>query len=246
MKRRNKVNINSLPPELVSIIFDQVELAGTGLTAQQAFNILGGNVDEGAGAALAGLFASFMGAGGGGGGGGAAGGVGRGGRGGGTGGAAGGGGGGAEHREADSDDGFNPAHSHADEAESDWESESENSDDEEPREPAFPDGLPDDPLLPLALVSRPFLAAARTRLYRKVNLRSVWQASLLLRTINSDSVGNESLAKLIRGIKCSLDCGRSTGLSMGRGGAAVYIDILERCSRLEELIVFPTFLASTS
>jgi hypothetical protein len=78
-----------------------------------------------------------------------------------------------------------------DEEETDEEDEDEDEDDEQDRffggshrELIYPDGLPTG-LVPLSFVSRPFLHACRVTLYREVNLQTVFQASLFLRTMNA-------------------------------------------------------------
>lgn len=119
----------------------------------------------------------------------------------------------------------------------------------------YPDGLPDDPLLPLLFVSRPFLNAARMRLWRNVSISSAHHASLVRRSLESpkhaawepsdnDSMpscrGKNHLGEYVRTVRFSA----LGDVSLGRGGGQIYLDILKRCTRIEQLYMKPTFLRS--
>ncbi|ORY91720.1 hypothetical protein BCR35DRAFT_74868 [Leucosporidium creatinivorum] len=130
--------------------------------------------------------------------------------------------------------------------------EDEDSDDEA----IYPDGLPLDPLLPLLYLSRPFLHTARKKLYRRINLVSVWQASLLLRSLKApqhaarnavedseDPDGDKNhLAHLVR----SLNLDARGDMSLGRGGAEVYFELMNMCKNLEEIRILPSLLKSAT
>lgn len=111
----------------------------------------------------------------------------------------------------------------------------------------YEDGLPSCPYLPLALVNRSFLNAARTLLYgRHIHLVDIYQAHLLLRTLSEPQVSvhedepdaddeavrqQQSLSYLVRDIAFAMPGLRS----LGRGGGSVIIDIIKLCPRLERL-----------
>lgn len=84
----------------------------------------------------------------------------------------------------------------------------------------------------------------------RCSIVSVFQASLLLRSLStirsaaSDASVTDPniLPTLVRSI-----CFRQSGVvSLGRGGAEVYIDILKLCKNLEELVIIPEFLRSAT
>lgn len=118
----------------------------------------------------------------------------------------------------------------------------------------FQDGLPLDPLLPLALVSRSFLSAVRSKLYGKtIVLEDTYQSSLFLRTLENASVSSfypedepdaddEELRKrysipwLVRHLIINIDV---KTLTLARGGGSVILDILKHCTRMEHFICGP-------
>jgi len=133
----------------------------------------------------------------------------------------------------------------------------------------YEDGLPADPLLPLLYVSRPFLHAARKELYRKVHLGTAFQARLMLdsmkeiehaaRTSDEKLVtfeedesaekdgkeykgGKNALGMMVRDL--NLDAQGPIG--MGRGGGRVYIELIEKCRRVEKLVIKPMFVKSAT
>ncbi|KAL8277057.1 hypothetical protein RQP46_010591 [Phenoliferia psychrophenolica] len=160
-----------------------------------------------------------------------------------------------------------------DEGQDEWEDDDEDEDEDEDDEDAyseeldsdedelgtFPDGLPEEPLLPLLAVSRPFLHASREKLYRTVAIESIWQASLLLRSLAAPSHAARdaleiseqgpanALAFLVRTLTVVTGPDQtSTDISQHRGGAGVLIELMERCKSLETLIMRPTFLRSST
>jgi hypothetical protein len=110
----------------------------------------------------------------------------------------------------------------------------------------YQDGIPSDPILPLALVNRSFLNAVRSLLYgRQIYISDMYQASLLLRTLSNPTVSSndeepeaddeetrarQSLTWLVRHVSFDL---RKT-ISLGRGGGQVILDILKLCPRVEQ------------
>lgn len=115
---------------------------------------------------------------------------------------------------------------------------------------SYKDGLPSDPLLPLALVNRSFLNAARSILYgSQILLTDMYQAYLLHRTLTSPTVAittaveepeaddeesrqRGSLAYMVRRLHLDI---RKT-VSLGRGGGSVIVDLINLCTRLEVLL----------
>ncbi|KAK4055747.1 hypothetical protein OIV83_000294 [Microbotryomycetes sp. JL201] len=122
----------------------------------------------------------------------------------------------------------------------------------------FPDGLPSDPILPLASVNRAFLAASRHKLYKSVNLLSVWQASLFLESVTASehaafSVEDDCflpedctniLQQLVKTLRIDLAPGKD--LSLRRGGGQTVLDILKACPNLESLTLNVSFLGSAT
>ncbi|GAA5892644.1 uncharacterized protein JCM6883_007424 [Sporobolomyces salmoneus] len=135
----------------------------------------------------------------------------------------------------------------------------------------FADGLPLDPLLPLMYISRPFLHAARKTLYKRLHIQTAFQARLLLDSLTSvehaartedeelvtessdegeeagepDRVrkgGKNALAKMIKTLRLEAQ----NVARMGRGGGRVYIELLERCRKLEHLTIKPVFTRSAT
>lgn len=121
---------------------------------------------------------------------------------------------------------------------------------------AYPDGLPACPYLPLALVNRSFLNAARTLLYgRHIHLSDVYQAHLLLRSLTSAQVSvyddepdaddeearqQQMLSYLVRDVAFDI----RSQISLGRGGGSLLIDLIKECPRLERLAYSPDFTRS--
>ncbi|GAA5975250.1 hypothetical protein JCM5350_000205 [Sporobolomyces pararoseus] len=132
----------------------------------------------------------------------------------------------------------------------------------------YEDGLPKDPMLPLMFVSRPFLHAARKNLYKKIPISSAFQARLLLDSLNEvehaaraadeelveeedpfdegekeqKARGKNALAMMIR--ELSID--PHGVVSLGRGGGRAYIELLEKCRKLEKLVIKPMFMKSAT
>ncbi|GAA5967774.1 hypothetical protein JCM3765_001436 [Sporobolomyces pararoseus] len=132
----------------------------------------------------------------------------------------------------------------------------------------YEDGLPKDPLLPLMFVSRPFLHAARKTLYKKVRVNSALQGRLLMDSLkevehaaraadeelvmeedSSDEGEKEkkagaknALAMMIR----DLHIIPYTVVSLGRAGGRAYIELLEKCRKLEKLVLKPMFMKSAT
>jgi hypothetical protein len=123
-------------------------------------------------------------------------------------------------------------------------------------EVAYPDGLPSCPYLPLALVNRSFLNAARALLYgRHVHLVDIYQAHLFHRTLTSPQISiyedepdaddeearqQQQLSYLVRDVAFDT---RSL-VSLGRGGGQLFIQILKECPRLEHVIYTTDFMKS--
>ncbi|KAI7954376.1 hypothetical protein MJO28_004776 [Puccinia striiformis f. sp. tritici] len=126
----------------------------------------------------------------------------------------------------------------------------------------WPDGLPENPLLPLASVSRNFRHTVQETMVQNVTLSNQWDASQFLRTLTGQSsdlaepagelktAGSSKrkrlppphrLAEHVR----SLQFMWSGSSSMGRGGGSVFCDILNCCSRLQNLAISATFLSSS-
>jgi hypothetical protein len=113
----------------------------------------------------------------------------------------------------------------------------------------YKDGLPSDPILPLAFVNRSFLNAVRTILYgRALAITDMYQASLFLDTLKSPIVSvadvepeadddeqrkRSELAYLVRQLLFDV---RKT-ISLGRGGGNVVLEILDLCPRIETLVL---------
>ncbi|KAG0661516.1 hypothetical protein C6P46_003928 [Rhodotorula mucilaginosa] len=166
-----------------------------------------------------------------------------------------------------------------DEDEDEWESDEDDDDEEEDDEDEddfvlndddedriFVDGLPSDPVVPLALINRPFLHAARKVLYRHVAVPSPYVAVLIHETLSRpDPAGfvdgdkvllptkeyDGGKIKLVRNVLCdmvhSLTFTLETDCSLGRGGGRVYIDLIRMCAtNLESLTLRPMFLASAT
>lgn len=121
---------------------------------------------------------------------------------------------------------------------------------------SYPDGLPSNPFLPLALVSRSFLNAARTLLYSKhIHLNDAYQAHLFLRTLTSPQVSvyddepdaddedarqQTMLSYRVRDVAFDI----RNLISLGRGGGNLFIDILKNCPRLERVACTADFMRS--
>lgn len=134
-----------------------------------------------------------------------------------------------------------------------FDSDAESDDDSDQ---LFPDGLPQDPLLPLLFASRPFLHAARQKLYRIISLTDPYHASLLLAALaapthaarnaaedEEDPDGpRNTLGRMVR----TLTFDGKPDMTLQRGGAQVYLDVLKTCVLLEDLSIRPTFLKSVT
>ena len=161
--------------------------------------------------------------------------------------------------------------------EEEWESDEDDDDDDEEdddddyfvldddEDRIFVDGLPSDPVVPLALVNRPFLHAARKVLYRHVTVTSPYVAVLIRETLSrADPAGfvdgdkvllpikeyYEGMTKMVRNVLCDMVHGLTFTLendcSLGRG-RRVYIDLIRMCAaNLESLTLRPMFLASAT
>ncbi|KAK4698904.1 hypothetical protein P7C70_g7364, partial [Phenoliferia sp. Uapishka_3] len=170
----------------------------------------------------------------------------------------------SDSHESDGDDEDEDEWSDEDGEEDEDEDYSEESDSDEDDTKIYPDGLPEEPLLSVAFTTRPFLHAAREKLYRTVFLSSIWQASLFLRSLSAPShaardanelaeMGNEAPANLLGSMVRSLAIvtapdgpGPVGDISHHRGGASVLIELLERCKELTGLVIRPTFLKSST
>ncbi|GAA5986591.1 hypothetical protein JCM10908_003816 [Rhodotorula pacifica] len=157
-----------------------------------------------------------------------------------------------------------------DDDDDDWESENEHDaedeDDSDDEDRIFSDGLPLDPVVPLALVNRPFLHAARKVLYRHVAVPSPYVAVLVRETLSrSDPAGfiegdkvllptkeyDGGKTKITRNVLCnmvrSLTFSFEGDCTLGRGGGRVYIDLIRMCTdNLEMLTLRPLFMASAT
>ena len=126
----------------------------------------------------------------------------------------------------------------------------EDTSEADPSDSTYVDGLPSDPILPLAFISRSFLSATRTILYaRAVSITDVYQASLFLRTLTSPVVSvngdaasepeadddeahqRSSLAHCVRSVVFDI----RKPMSLGRGGGQVILDIIKLCPRIDTL-----------
>ncbi|KAK4056540.1 hypothetical protein OIO90_002387 [Microbotryomycetes sp. JL221] len=103
----------------------------------------------------------------------------------------------------------------------------------------YPDVMPGNLMLPLAFISRTFLAATRTQLYKAVILDTPWQAHLLLQSLTAKTHAahrNEQgpaniLPYLIKNLFLTVD----GEISLGRGGGQTYLDVLSACPNIESL-----------
>ncbi|KAM0788702.1 hypothetical protein ACM66B_002798 [Microbotryomycetes sp. NB124-2] len=124
---------------------------------------------------------------------------------------------------------------------------------------AYPDGLPGDPMLPLAFVNRAFLSVVRNRIYKQVSIVSNWQAHLFLQSlkgprhaaylINSDEYGlppgsHNVLPHLVKILRIDLGVGKE--VSLRRGGGQTLLDIIKTCKNVESLTLMVSFLKSTT
>ncbi|KAI9627343.1 hypothetical protein H4Q26_017441 [Puccinia striiformis f. sp. tritici PST-130] len=131
-----------------------------------------------------------------------------------------------------------------------------------PPKVTWPGRLPENPLLPLASVSRNFRHTVQETMVQNVTLSNQWDASQFLRTLTGQSsdlaepagelktAGSSKrkrlppphrLAEHVR----SLQFMWSGSSSMGRGGGSVFCDIFNCCSRLQNLAISATFLSSS-
>ncbi|WAR57846.1 hypothetical protein PtB15_5B76 [Puccinia triticina] len=114
---------------------------------------------------------------------------------------------------------------------------------------SWPDGIPNNLLLPLALVSRTFRGCAQQKLFSNVALVTPWQAYVFSQALTGPSPMDESqdaseqgqsganpprpshLAHYVHSLQFLF---RGTG-SMGLGGGALICEIVESCPHLEHL-----------
>lgn len=119
-----------------------------------------------------------------------------------------------------------------------------------PSEPTFVDGLPTSAFVPLALVSRAFLHAVRSRLYTApVKLENVFHATLFARTVLAppeslvDGTSGHPLRELVRELKIGPETARNHGAvpdkpaSLGRGGTRVVFELLGGLPNLRSVAV---------
>lgn len=113
---------------------------------------------------------------------------------------------------------------------------------------SFPDGLPADCMLPLALVNRPFLYAARKILYTKgINVNSPWQLHLLVRTLASAQVSpfmddpastaaSGTINSMVKHLSFHIACGTGPA-SLGRGGIGLVAEAIQHCPRATNVTI---------
>ncbi|PLW58415.1 hypothetical protein PCANC_00540 [Puccinia coronata f. sp. avenae] len=125
---------------------------------------------------------------------------------------------------------------------------------------SWPEGLPENPLLPLSLVNPTFRQCAQELLFSNVALPSKWTAMLFLRSLTSVPPHDDpslharqnddthlqamqaprpsGLSRHVRSLQFSwgLEC------SMGQGGGSMFCDIIHSCPLLENIAISNTFL----
>ncbi|KAH8927921.1 hypothetical protein BT69DRAFT_1346944 [Atractiella rhizophila] len=120
--------------------------------------------------------------------------------------------------------------------------------------PTYPDGVPTSPLLPLCLVNRSFLRAAREKLYRHVTLHDAYQVHLFLQTLKS----TPAAVPIYLGSKTEHGLGGFThhvkglyfmqpdDIGLARGGGRLILDVIKMCKRLEQLKLCMGFMESAA
>ncbi|WAQ82293.1 hypothetical protein PtA15_2A610 [Puccinia triticina] len=118
------------------------------------------------------------------------------------------------------------------------------------RQVSWPEGLPDNPCLPLSLVSRTFRQCAQKKLFEHVVLDSPWQAHFFHRTLTgsapvseptradnaSSKIEEPHRIKLAQHVR-TLQFMWSGICSMDRGGGSLVCEILRSCPFLENLAI---------
>lgn len=108
---------------------------------------------------------------------------------------------------------------------------------------SYPDGLPSDPILPLMLVSRAFLYAARRILYAKgVNINGPWPLHLFVRTLTSPQVrafdqddsfaSRTTINTIVKSLNLHVACSGG-GASVGRGSLGLIAEAIKLCPRVK-------------
>ena len=161
-----------------------------------------------------------------------------------------------EEDEEDDDDGEEDEDEEDDEEDDEDDNASDDAmnDGSDPASFTYQDGLPTDPILPLAFTNRSFLNAARSLLYgRQIILSDMYQASLFLRTLQNSVLSShnvepeadtevsrqrQSLPYLVRHVAVDV---RKT-ISLGRGGGSLLINIIHLCPRLETFLCSPDWM----
>ncbi|KAA1119165.1 hypothetical protein PGT21_016720 [Puccinia graminis f. sp. tritici] len=123
---------------------------------------------------------------------------------------------------------------------------------------SFPDGLPDNPLLPASLINCTFRRCAQEVLFRDVELQSPWEAMMFLRSLTSadkpaPTRGEPKLLK--NNIEFEPSQTRKLGqhvrsiqflwggpCSLGKGGGSLIYQILQSCPKLEKIAISTTLL----
>ncbi|OAV88036.1 hypothetical protein, variant [Puccinia triticina 1-1 BBBD Race 1] len=121
-----------------------------------------------------------------------------------------------------------------------------------PTEPevSWPEALPSNPLLPLALVNHPFRECAQETLFKNVTLVNQCQAHVFHRaltcpykedTSGHTEINSPRMSQLASQVR-SLNVKWSGYCSMGIGGGSVFCDIIRSCPLLENIAISSTFL----
>ncbi|PLW23580.1 hypothetical protein PCASD_08459 [Puccinia coronata f. sp. avenae] len=127
---------------------------------------------------------------------------------------------------------------------------------------SWPEGPPDNPLLPLCLVNRTFRQYAQELLFKNVGLDSKWTASLFLKSLtcvpshdhqslhthpNNDNqlqamqAESPRVCGLSQHVR-SLQFSWGKECSMGQGGGSMFCKIIQSCPFLENIAISNTFL----
>ncbi|WAQ84505.1 hypothetical protein PtA15_5A75 [Puccinia triticina] len=124
---------------------------------------------------------------------------------------------------------------------------SQDTDHPDPSQVSWPEGLPQNKLVPLALINRSFRRCAQPRLFENVTLRSQWQACLFLQKLREGvlKIGSSSetnppcLSPLAQHVRSLLFQDRAwrPPCSMGMGGGSLICELIRSCPLLENVAI---------
>ncbi|PLW06638.1 hypothetical protein PCASD_02941 [Puccinia coronata f. sp. avenae] len=112
---------------------------------------------------------------------------------------------------------------------------------------SWPEGLPNNPLLPLALVNRTFRQCAQEILFKNVDLHNTRTANVFLKSLTCGSSKRRKqcnnhppsrLSQYVRSLQFSWGYSRSPG----KRGASLFCKILHNCPLLENIYISNQFL----